>query len=103
MRNHSPRNNDVSEYSNGNPGPNDSNPETVSVRPPGEHAKWEMESLKKKTISELMDIAHELNLEGLSGLRKQELIYKILESATKLEKEEGEAYLSQDTSHRRPA
>ena len=41
----------------------------------------EMETLKKKTIAELITIANEMQIEGVSGLRKQELIYKILESA----------------------
>ncbi len=53
--------------------------------------KFDSESLKRKTISELMDIAHEMKLEGLSGLRKQELIYKILEHAAKVERDEGGA------------
>jgi transcription termination factor Rho len=35
--------------------------------------------LKKKTISDLTKTAKELDIEGLSGLRKAELIYKILE------------------------
>ncbi|NPU99251.1 MAG: transcription termination factor Rho [Candidatus Omnitrophica bacterium] len=48
----------------------------------------EMETLKKKTIAELMELAHEMNIEGVSGLRKQELIYKIVEHAAKVEPEE---------------
>ncbi len=39
--------------------------------------------LKVKTISELTTIAKELVVQGHSGLRKQELIYKILEAQTK--------------------
>ncbi len=35
--------------------------------------------LKKKTISDLSAIAKELKLEGISGIKKQELIFKILE------------------------
>lgn len=38
--------------------------------------------LKKKTISELGSIAAKLNLEGISGLKKQELIFKILQAQT---------------------
>ncbi|HQH73416.1 MAG TPA: Rho termination factor N-terminal domain-containing protein, partial [bacterium] len=47
-----------------------------------------METLKKKTIAELMELAHEMSIEGVSGLRKQELIYKIVEHAAKVEPEE---------------
>jgi transcription termination factor Rho len=49
----------------------------------------EMASLKKKTISELVELAHEMKLEGISGLRKQELIYRILEHAAKEEGDKG--------------
>jgi len=38
--------------------------------------------LKEKTISELTSIARNLNVVGASGLRKQELIFKILEAQT---------------------
>src|SRR5574337_630116 len=38
--------------------------------------------LKEKTISELSSIARTLNVVGASGLRKQELIFKILEAQT---------------------
>jgi len=38
--------------------------------------------LKGKTISELLSVAQELELQGTSGLRKQELIFKILEAQT---------------------
>ncbi len=49
----------------------------------GDHHTLEMERLKKKTISDLTKMAHEMNIEGVSGLRKQELIYKILENTAK--------------------
>ncbi len=49
----------------------------------------EMEGLKKKTVSELMDIANKLELDSLSGIRKQELIYRILEQAAKVSSEKG--------------
>ena len=39
--------------------------------------------LKEKTISELSAVAKELNVQSPSGLRKQELIYKILEAQTR--------------------
>ena len=38
--------------------------------------------LKTKTISELLRVAQDLNISGVSGLRKQELIFKILEAQT---------------------
>jgi len=38
--------------------------------------------LKGKTISELLSVAQELDLQGTSGMRKQELIFKILEAQT---------------------
>ncbi|MBI3327866.1 MAG: transcription termination factor Rho [Nitrospinae bacterium] len=38
--------------------------------------------LKEKTIADLSSVAKELNLTGTSGLRKQELIFKILEAQT---------------------
>jgi transcription termination factor Rho len=38
--------------------------------------------LKGKTIAELLDVANGLELEGTSSLRKQELIFKILEAQT---------------------
>ncbi len=38
--------------------------------------------LKSKTIAELLEIAEGLSIPGVSGLRKQELIFKILEANT---------------------
>ncbi|MCB1150646.1 Rho termination factor N-terminal domain-containing protein, partial [bacterium] len=38
--------------------------------------------LQEKSITELVEIAKELNIEGLSTLRKSELIFKILEGNT---------------------
>ncbi len=38
--------------------------------------------LKKKTIAELTDIATGLNMEGVAALKKQDLIFKILEAQT---------------------
>jgi transcription termination factor Rho len=42
----------------------------------------DIQELKGKTISELLDVANSLELEGTSSLRKQELIFKILEAQT---------------------
>jgi transcription termination factor Rho len=41
-----------------------------------------IKELKQKKISELTKIAKELNVEGASGLRKQELIFAILQAQT---------------------
>ncbi len=38
--------------------------------------------LKSKTISELLKVAQDLNISAVSGLRKQELIFRILEAQT---------------------
>ncbi|HJT25737.1 MAG TPA: transcription termination factor Rho [bacterium] len=38
--------------------------------------------LKKKTIAELTEVARELNLEGIGAMKKQDLIFKILETQT---------------------
>lgn len=42
----------------------------------------ELADLKTKTISDLLKIAEELDIPGVSGLRKSELIYKIMESTS---------------------
>jgi transcription termination factor Rho len=38
--------------------------------------------LKSKTVPELLDLADDLGIPGMGGLRKQELIFKILEAKT---------------------
>ena len=38
--------------------------------------------LKSKTVPELLDLAEDLGIPGVGGLRKQELIFKILEAKT---------------------
>jgi transcription termination factor Rho len=38
--------------------------------------------LKSKTIMELLNVANDLKIEGVSSMRKQELIFKILEAQT---------------------
>ncbi len=40
------------------------------------------EQLKSKTIAELLKVAEELDIPGVSGLRKSELIFKIMEAAS---------------------
>ena len=40
--------------------------------------------LKEKTIDELTDVAKELKVEGAAGLRKQDLIFAILQAQSKV-------------------
>jgi hypothetical protein len=40
----------------------------------------DLASLKEMNITELTELGKELNVEGISGLRKQELIFKILQA-----------------------
>jgi transcription termination factor Rho len=42
----------------------------------------DISDLKGKTITELLDVANSLEIEGTSSMRKQELIFKILEAQT---------------------
>ena len=42
----------------------------------------ELADLKSKTIADLLKIAEEMDIPGVSGLRKSELIYKIMENAS---------------------
>ncbi len=42
----------------------------------------DLQEMKGKTISELLSFAQEMNIPGTSGLRKSELIFKILEAQT---------------------
>jgi transcription termination factor Rho len=42
----------------------------------------ELTDLKAKTIADLLKIAEEMDIPGVSGLRKSELIYKIMENAS---------------------
>lgn len=49
---------------------------------PQEVEQMNLAELKTRTISELLGVARSLNIEGVSGLRKQELIFKILEAQT---------------------
>ena len=49
---------------------------------PTDQQTMELQQLKARTMSELLRVALELNIEGTSGLRKQELIFKILEAQT---------------------
>ncbi len=48
--------------------------------PPVENIELNMQELKKMTVQQLMKLAKEFGISGISGLRKQELIFKILEA-----------------------
>ncbi len=43
----------------------------------------DIRALKEMNIAELTEVAKELGVEGAAGMRKQELIFKILEAQTK--------------------
>jgi transcription termination factor Rho len=47
-----------------------------------EVSRMNLAELKEKTVADLNSVAKELNVTGISGLRKQELIFKILEAQT---------------------
>src|SRR5581483_434280 len=51
--------------------------ETAPVPPGG---GLNLSELKEKSIPELSTIAREMNVQNISGLRKQELIFKILQA-----------------------
>ncbi len=48
----------------------------------GSETKLDLAELKDKTISELSTIAREMGIEGVSGLKKQEMIFEILKAQT---------------------
>jgi transcription termination factor Rho len=60
--------------------PEESNGKTTIVN--RELSTMNIVELKEMTISELSEVAKKLNVNGTSGLRKQELIFKILEAQT---------------------
>ncbi len=49
-----------------------------------------LSELKNKKISELTSMARDLNIEGFSGLRKQELIFAIVNAQSKKQEKNGE-------------
>jgi transcription termination factor Rho len=55
--------------------------EKESVGSP-DQPKMNLADMKTKTMSDLVTVANELEIAGTSGLRKQELIFKILEAQT---------------------
>ena len=57
-------------------------PPVPAAPPQGSPKGLDILQLKSRTIAELMELAHSLGIQGTSGLRKQELIFKILEGQT---------------------
>ena len=57
-------------------------PPVASTAPETGAQTLELQQLKLKTMSELLQLAVELEIQGTSGLRKQELIFKLLEGQT---------------------
>ena len=57
-----------------------STPTPIQALPSG--PTMELTQLKGKTMAELLHLCQELAVQGTSGLRKQELIFKILEAQT---------------------
>ncbi len=51
-------------------------------KPPVPDTRLDLADLKSKTISELLNVAREMSLEGVSGLKKQEMIFEILKAQT---------------------
>jgi transcription termination factor Rho len=49
---------------------------------PRREAALDIRALKEMTISQLSDIAKDLGVEGAAGMRKQELMFKILQAQT---------------------
>jgi len=47
-----------------------------------QEGRLDLAELKSKTISSLMEIARSMNIEGVSGLKKQDLIFEILKAQT---------------------
>src|SRR5436190_18519926 len=53
--------------------------ETAAAAPP-QGVGMNLSELKEKTIPDLSGIAREMNVQAMGGLRKQELIFKILQA-----------------------
>ncbi|MCB0721341.1 MAG: transcription termination factor Rho [Ignavibacteriae bacterium] len=65
---------------------------TKGVEEMDDSAAKNMAELKSKKVSELLAIAKELKVSDYSDLKKQELIYKIVEAQTKKDGKDGYAY-----------
>ncbi len=73
-------------YSNGNNGNNGNSapaaPQATAQQPSAAVEKLDLAELKKRTINELLSLARGMSVEGISGLKKQDLIFQILRSQT---------------------
>jgi transcription termination factor Rho len=58
--------------------PNDIEPEEI---PPSNGPEIEITALKSMSMSDLVDIARQLGMEGYAGLKKQDLIFKVLQGS----------------------
>jgi transcription termination factor Rho len=52
------------------------------IPPVGDGETMHLNELKRKKISELVQLAHDFNIEGASNMRKQELIFALLQAQT---------------------
>jgi len=62
--------------------PTETTPEPKPSDKDRDKASFDIAAMKSRTIADLMEVAQELGVQGASGLRKQELIFKILETQT---------------------
>ena len=70
-------------YSNGNNGNSaPAAPQAAAQQPSAAVEKLDLAELKKRTINELLSLARGMSVEGISGLKKQDLIFQILRSQT---------------------
>ncbi len=70
-------------YNNGNNGNNaPAVPQAPAQQPSTAVEKLDLAELKKRTINELLSLARGMGVEGISGLKKQDLIFQILRSQT---------------------
>src|SRR5262245_32105518 len=64
----------------GQSNPTPPNSETTTTATPGGPQGMNLSELKEKSIPDLNALARDLNVQNHSGLRKQELIFKILQA-----------------------
>ncbi len=70
-------------YNNGNNGNSTpAAPQAPAQQPSAAVEKLDLAELKKRTINELLSLARGMGVEGISGLKKQDLIFQILRSQT---------------------
>ena len=53
-----------------------------TVAAPSDASSLDISEMKRKTVPQLVKIAQDLGLQGVAGIRKQDLIFKILEAQT---------------------